>query len=159
MADVFCNTSPLQYLHQVGHLALLPTLYRHVQVAEAVVAELAEGAKQQVALPNVEQLPWVTTRAVSGAGELSAGLGRGESETIALGLESSNGLVVLDDAAARRVAVAARLEVIGTVGVLLLGKERGHVGRIGPTLDHLGRIGFRLGERLRRQVLIDAGEQ
>ena len=158
MADVFCNTSPLQYLHQVGHLELLPTLFEHVQVAEAVVAELAEGIRARVALPNVEQLPWATTRAVPNTSRLVSDLGRGEAETIALGLESPDSLVVLDDARARRAAAAARLSVIGTVGVLLLAKEGGHIETVRPILDHLARLRFRLGERVRWQALVEAGE-
>ena len=159
MVDVFCNTSPLQYLHQVGHLELLPTLFKHVQVAEAVVAELAEGMRRETALPNVEHLPWVTTRAVLNTGELVSGLGRGETETLALSLESPGSLVILDDAEARRVAKAAQLDVVGTVGVLLLAKERGHIETIRPIMDRLGRLGFRLSELVRMDALAKAGEQ
>lgn len=159
MADVFCNTSPLQYLYQLGHLELLPTLYERVQVAVAVVEELAGGMRQQVAVPNVEQLPWATTRMASDTSRLISGLGRGEAETIALGLESSHGLVILDDAKARRAASETGLRVIGTVGVLLLAKERGHVEIIRPVLDHLVRLRFRLSERVRIEALTKAGEQ
>ena len=159
MADVFCNTSPLQYLHQVGHLELLPTLFTHVQVAEAVVAELAAGIRRETALPDVEQLAWVTTRAISDTGLLASGLGRGEAETLALSLESPGSLVILDDAEARRAAKAAQLNVIGTVGVLLLAKERGHIEAIRPVIDHLGRLGFRLSELVRIDALTKAGEK
>lgn len=43
MRDVICNMSPLQYLHQVGLIHLLPKLFESVQTPPAVVAELAEG--------------------------------------------------------------------------------------------------------------------
>lgn len=32
MRDVICNTSPLQYLYQIGFLHLLPTLFGRIQV-------------------------------------------------------------------------------------------------------------------------------
>ena len=89
--DVFCNTSPLQYLHQVGELELLPALFEHVQVAEAVAAELAEGIKRQIALPNVEQLPWATTRTVSDTGLLLSGLGIGWAILLIWDSGSANG--------------------------------------------------------------------
>lgn len=158
MADVFCNTSPLQYLHQVGHLELLPMLYKRVQVAEAVVAELGEGISGGIVLPELEELPWATMRAVSKTGMLAPGLGRGEAETLALAVESPGSLVILDDAAARRVAVAAGVSLVGTLGVLLLAKQQGHIRAVRPILDHLARLRFRLSERVRRDALIDAAE-
>ena len=158
MPAVFCNTSPLQYLHQIGHLDALPALFGEVQVAEAVVAELAEGVKRRVALPNIDQLPWVKRRRISDEERSKVGLGRGEAETIALARHDRDALVILDDGAARRTAIAAGLRVIGTVGVLLLAKERGHVEAIAPSLVQLVRVGFRLGAQLRRVALSRANE-
>jgi hypothetical protein len=37
LADVIANTSPLQYLHQVGQLDLFPKLFGRIIVPEAVV--------------------------------------------------------------------------------------------------------------------------
>ena len=158
MRDVFCNTSPLQYLHQIGKLELLPTLFEEVQVAEAVAAELAEGSRRQISLPNIRQLSWATIRKVPDAGSLISNLGKGEAETIALGLDKPNALVVLDDGPARRAAAGAGLCIIGTVGVLLLAKERGHVRTVGPIIARMEGLGFRLSERVRRQVLANAHE-
>ena len=63
MAEVICNTSPLQYLHQLGHLDLLPQLTGPVVVPTAVATELAEGHKLGVDVPDPEALPWITLRA------------------------------------------------------------------------------------------------
>lgn len=40
MREVFCNTSPLQYLHQLGLLPVLRTLAERIVVPPAVVQEL-----------------------------------------------------------------------------------------------------------------------
>lgn len=156
--DVFCNTSPLQYLHQLGKLELLPRLFGQVHVADAVVSELAEGRKRGVSLPDIGRLPWATARAASDPQRMIPSLGRGESETIALGLETPDALVVMDDAAARKAASTAGLSVVGTIGLLLLAKERGYIGVVGAELAGLARLGFRLSERLRRYALLEAGE-
>jgi hypothetical protein len=50
--EVISNTSPLQYLHQVGLLDLLPALYTRVTVMEAVAAELEDGRAAGIDLPN-----------------------------------------------------------------------------------------------------------
>jgi len=48
MPEVVCNTSVLQYLHQLGLLQLLRELYSRVTVPEAVARELADGRTQGV---------------------------------------------------------------------------------------------------------------
>jgi uncharacterized protein len=48
LPEFFCNTSPLQYLHQAGLLDLLPKLTGGVIVPDAVAEELNEGASQQM---------------------------------------------------------------------------------------------------------------
>ena len=153
-----CNTSPLQYLHQIGRLDILPTLFEEVQVAEEVVAELAEGVRRQISLPDIEELPWIRRRRVAPATDLSESLGGGELETIALGRLDPDATVILDDGAARRAAIAEGMRVIGTVGVLLEGKKRGHIDAVAPYLVQLLGVGFRLGARMHRVALLRAGE-
>lgn len=50
---VISNTSPILYLHQVGHLDLLWKLYGQVQIPQAVEEELRAGAQRGVAVPDV----------------------------------------------------------------------------------------------------------
>jgi len=57
LPDVICNTSPLQYLHQIGQLELLPRLVSRVVVPTAVAKELAEGRRRGLDLPVPETLP------------------------------------------------------------------------------------------------------
>jgi predicted nucleic acid-binding protein len=160
LPEVVCNTSPLQYLHQVGHLAVLPALARHVIVPPAVIAELAAGRAAGVDLPNPESLPWLTVRAPRGSTvlRLVTDLGRGETEVLALALESGNAIVILDDFVARRVAHALQVQMTGTLGVLLDAKRAGLLAAVTPVVDALQRIGFRLSAPTRAAVLHLAGE-
>jgi len=57
LPDVICNTSPLQYLHQIGMLHLLPSLVGTVIVPEAVVEELAIGDRL-MGYPCLTREPW-----------------------------------------------------------------------------------------------------
>jgi len=52
LAEVIVNTSPLQYLYQVGQLDLFPKLFGRIIVPTAVMTELAEGRRLGVALPD-----------------------------------------------------------------------------------------------------------
>ena len=89
---------------------------------------------------------------------LVTSLGNGEKEVLALGLEASDHLLVLDDRYARRHAIAAGLEVTGTLGILLLARERRLLDSVRPALDRLQRLRFRLKAATYRLVLDLAGE-
>lgn len=85
-------------------------------------------------------------------------LGPGEQAALALALLSPGSLVLLDDAAGRTAARRLGVSVTGTLGVLLLGKQRGLVAAIEPAVAGLARRGFRLTSAVRARVLELAGE-
>ncbi len=100
MPEVICDVSPIQYLHQVGLLDLLRLRYGAITIPTAVAAELREGTLRRVDLPAVEALDWMRIRQPAGGLLLPivADLGAGEREVLALGTETPDSLVILDDA-------------------------------------------------------------
>ncbi|MGQ9556071.1 MAG: DUF3368 domain-containing protein [Anaerolineae bacterium] len=160
MPDIICNTSPLQYLHQLELLHILPALAKRVIVPPAVVEELREGRGAGVSLPDVLALAWVTVRrpASVSALPLVTDLGPGEAEVLMLALECRDAIVVLDDGLARRVAETLGLRLTGTLGLLLAAKRTGFVPAIAPLLDQLQALRFHLAPHTRAAVLKLAGE-
>ncbi|MBI3301920.1 MAG: DUF3368 domain-containing protein [Deltaproteobacteria bacterium] len=160
MPEIICNTSPIQYLWQLGLLHLLPTLTGRVVVPSAVVEELAVGRARGVDLPDPQALDWmITRRPVSLAAlPLVNDLGPGETEVLALALESTDAVVILDDALARQVAETLGIRLTGTLGVLLDAKRAGLVPAVAPLLDQLQALRFRLASHTRAAVLKLAGE-
>jgi predicted nucleic acid-binding protein len=77
-----CDTSPLQYLHQLELLHVLPALTEGVIVPPAVVDELATGRALGVNLPDVAELDWISVRHPLSAAALPlvTDLGPGEAE-------------------------------------------------------------------------------
>lgn len=160
MPEVICNTSPLQYLHQLGLLHVLPALAGEVVVPFAVDEELAVGRASGVSLPDPKTLSWINLRRPKSqpALPLIHDLGPGETEVLMLALEASDPIVVLDDALARRLAETLKLRLTGTVGLLLDAKRAGLIESIAPCLDRLQTLRFRLSPRTREAVLRLAGE-
>ncbi len=160
MPEVICNTSPLQYLHQLDLLDVLQVLTDHIIVPPAVVQELAVGRTQGVNLPDPTALEWVTVRqpARTPVLPLVTDLGPGETEVLTLALESTDAVVILDDALARQVAAALDMRFRGTLGLLLNAKRVGLVSTIAPLLDQLQTLRFRLSLRTREAILALAGE-
>ncbi len=160
MPEIICNTSPLQYLHQLGCLHLLPSLAQRIIVPPAVVDELATGRVQGVDLPILEKLDWVSVRTPvsKSAIPLVTDLGAGETEVLALALESTDCVAVLDDALGRRVATMLGIRLRGTLGLLLDAKKAGLITAVTPLLGQLQVLGFRLSPQTRSAVLGLAGE-
>jgi len=160
LSEVICNTSPIEYLHQLELLRILHALAGQVIVPPAVVDELAEGRALGVNLPDLTALDWVTIRRPVSelAVPLVTDLGPGETEVLMLALESREAIVVLDDALARRVAETFGLRLTGTLGLLLDAKRAGLIPAVSPLLDQLQALRFRVAPHTRAAVLKLAGE-
>lgn len=160
MPEVVCNTSPLQYLHQIGQLRILPALAGSIIVPISVQAELDAGIAKGLDLPKIENLNWIQIRAPISikAASLITDLGPGESQVLMLALETPGSIALLDDGLARRVAIARGIPIKGTLGLLLDAKRAGHITVVKPSLDKLQDLGFRLAEPTRAAVLKLAGE-
>jgi predicted nucleic acid-binding protein len=75
-----------------------------------------------------------------------------------LALEMPGSVALLDDALARRVAIAKGIPIKGTLGMLLDAKRIGYLTAVKPSLDQLQELGFRLSQQTREAVLKLAGE-
>ena len=124
MSLVVSDTSALNYLILCGAVDVLPRLYESVVLPSAVAQELRHAAAPPSVRAWIDILPaWAEVRAPS-APDPATELGLGEREAIALGRELRATCVLLDDRAARRIALEPGLVVAGTVGVLELAADR-----------------------------------
>ena len=62
-------------------------------------------------------------------------LGAGESSVLAWAFANPGTLAILDDLAARRCAATLRIPVRGTLGLVLLAKQRGRIAAARPVLE------------------------
>jgi uncharacterized protein len=70
MATVIADTSPLQYLFQVGLVELLPKLFGTVLVPAAVRDELLVGRSLGFHVPDPADYSWVSVRSTARAAAL-----------------------------------------------------------------------------------------
>lgn len=161
MPELICDTSPLQYLHQLGLLRVLPTLSDRVLIPPAVAEEISVGQALGVDLPDLATLDWITVQhpVSEAARPLVVNLGPGETQVLMLALEIPEAIVVLDDALARDMAAALNLPLTGTLGLLLDAKQAGLISKVCPLLDKLQALRFRLAEHTRIAVLKLAEEE
>jgi hypothetical protein len=62
LPEVVCDTTPLQYLYQLGLLHILPALAGRVLIPPAVLHEIEEDKAFGIDLPDVRALEWLTIR-------------------------------------------------------------------------------------------------
>jgi predicted nucleic acid-binding protein len=152
MPTFVSNASPLIAFERLQRLDLLQSLTGEIIIPPAVRLEVFAG----VELPS-----WLHERSIGqpfSVQLLAPRLGPGEREAIALALELRPSFVLLDDLPARRAADELGLSVLGTVGLLLLAKERALLPSVQPLLNQLIALEFRVSPRLYRAALARAGE-
>jgi predicted nucleic acid-binding protein len=95
---VISNTSPLNYLVLIGLQEILPALFRHVLIPEAVWHELRSPAAPQPVKDFLGNWPsWLERRAVSQVPPDLQQLDPGEQQAIALAQSLDASLVLLDE--------------------------------------------------------------
>ncbi len=122
---VVADASPFVVLVAIGHVDVLPTLFREVLIPLEVASELASSRRPPevtgfIATPP----PWLRIRAPSSS-ETIPGLDAGETAAIALAAEVHAGRLIIDEYRGRKAATERGLRVVGTVGVLELAAEMG----------------------------------
>lgn len=151
MAVIIADTSPLNYLIILRAIEVLPHLYGTVFIPESVLEELRHSGAPDVVRRWAGDPPdWIQVKSAVADLSLRSVLGRGEADAITLASELGAHLL-LDDRAARRIAIEKHLTVTGTVGILERAAELGMID-LQTTLDLLVQTNFRIS----RSALVDA---
>lgn len=160
MPNAITNTSPLLYLYRADVIEWLPQMFEEIWTPKAVVEELKEGQRKGYDVPTPEDYAWlqITSPHSVPSEWLTLDLEMGELETMALALENTERIVILDDALTRRIAQAAGITVWGTLRVLLEAKAKGITKNIQADIDRLQESGMWISDEIRQRVLALAGE-
>lgn len=150
---VVSDSSPLIALASVDHLDLMQLLFDTVIIPASVRDEVM-GSTAKIA---VELSPFIRVEPVAAelpVRFLKLNLHAGESEAIALALERGIQGVILDDKQAREIADELGLKVIGTLGLLILAKQKGLLSAMRPIMSQIiERVNFRIAPSVLNRAL------
>lgn len=147
---IISDTSCLIVLTNINELSLLRQIYGTIITTPEVAAEYEQE------LPDWIEIKAALDKNLQRVLELQ--IDRGESSAIALALEMADCTLILDDYKARKVAEKLRLEITGTIGVIIKAKLKGVIPSIRPYLDKIAQTNFRISAEVREQALKQAGE-
>jgi uncharacterized protein len=159
---IVSNSSPLVALSAIGRLELLRDLYGAISIPQAVHHEVVVQGFDRPGAIEVQSFAWIACSNVGSplvVTALRGKLDQGEAEAIALAVELRADLLLMDERLGRIEAARFGLRFIGTLGVLIEAKARGHLREVRPILDELKtRAGFHLSDALHARVLQETGE-
>ena len=166
MPAVVVDTSVLISLAAGEQFSLLHDFYGTVFIPPEVWNELAASTKP-FGLPEARiglQAGWLQVQppappSLDRVRSLPFALQPGELEAIALALDLTGALLVVDDAQGRRAAQTLGLNYTGTLGTLLRAKAERRIPALRPVLELLKqRTSFWLSEPVYQAALTQAGE-
>ncbi len=159
---VVSDASPLINLLVIDEHEILRLLYGKVIIPEAVYGEIVILGEGKPGSEKLADLSWVdkaTVKDINLVKALTNELDKGEAESIALAVECSADLLLLDEKIGRRVASRFELNYIGLLGIIVLAKQRGLIRNVEPVLKRLTiEAGFWVNANLYQRILTEAGE-
>jgi len=147
---IIADTTALIALENAGHFQLLRLVFGELTITPVVAAEWRADVPVWINIVAVKD----TARYL----QMRQNVDAGEASSLALALEVAGSRVLTDDRKARLLAEELHVPTTGTLAVLLLAKEQGHVPSVRPLIVALQESGFRLSSALVDHVLSMAGE-
>lgn len=157
MNIVISNASPLISLCKIDLLHILKELWSEIIIPDAVYREAVEDGygKPGANIIAVACKSWIKVLSVKNRNEveaLNAVLDEGESEVIALGQELKSDIILMDNREPRLFAKTVNLKVIGTIGIVNMGWQKGLIKDPGNELHKLKLNGFWIDDKLMERV-------
>ena len=148
---IIADTSCLVVLEQIGELSILEKIYKEILITPEVQQEFKGPTPEWLKVTNVSD------RKKQDILELD--LDKGEASAIALSLELEDCLLIIDERKGRAIAKKLGLQITGTLGVIIKGKELGMISSVKEILEKLEKFGFWMSEPLKDKILSIVGEK
>jgi predicted nucleic acid-binding protein len=148
---IISDTSCLIALSNIGMLHIIKDLYDEIIITSEVKVEFGE------ILPD-----WIIVMQVKDTvkqADIEKRLDKGEASSIALALEIPNSILIIDEIKGRNIAKSLNIEIIGTVGILLLASNKGLINDVISVILKLVNKGFRLSDKLLDKIIEKYGRQ
>lgn len=154
------DTSPLIFLTKADYLHLLQFSYPKVLVPQIVALEIQQYGEADPTFQTLQATEWLVAINPIPIPETiqTCNIDPGESAVLTWAIQHPGTEAILDDLAGRRCAQTLNIPVRGTLGLVLLAKQRGHIPAARPVIADLKQAGMYLSDRVINQALALVGE-
>lgn len=155
---VVADASPLVALALCDCLEVLDQLFGEIKVSQAVFDEVVSGNKPGARKLEAYLLDKVSTVNIDQYILGDTTLDRGELTSIALYKKLAADYLLIDEKAGRRIAKLNDVEIIGSLGVLILARKKGIIPLLRPYIEILRQSKVHFGADLLNYALSAVGE-
>ena len=157
---VISDTTPLISLMKIDQLNLLNYLFGEVQIPSAVFEELISNSRFPDESRQIRECPFIKKINVTDKNAVnllrrSTGLDAGESEAIILSDSIPASLLLMDEAKGREVAAQMGIQLMGTIGILLIANNRNLLPKdqVLECIETLKITGRHISDKLYKQLI------
>jgi len=148
---IISDTSCLIALSNIGLLDVLRDLYQEVIITKEVQAEFGGNLPEWIIVSEVKNK--------DKQAEIEKIIDKGEASSIALALEIKISTLIIDEVKGRKIAKSFDLDIIGTIGILLLADKKGLITDVLSTILKMVNRGFRLSDTLLNKLIDKYGKK
>ena len=154
------NASPLIFLAGVGLTELIQVAGTPVLIPKTVLEEIERFGPADPTSSALKKMDWLVVADSGPPPPLIErwDLGAGETSVLTLAYAHPGTTAVLDDLAARRCANSLGIPVRGTLGLVLIAKQRQILPKARPVLEQMRFAGMYLSDSVMNRALKTVGE-
>lgn len=148
---IISDTSCLIALSNIELLDILKDLYKEIIITREVQEEFGKKLPEWIIV--------LDTKDKQKQSEIEKKLDKGEASSIALAIELQNSTLIIDEIKGRRIAKSYNINIIGTIGILLLADKKGLIKDVLSVILKLVNRGFRLSDALLSKLIDKYGKK
>jgi len=147
---IVSDTSCLILLDKLGRIGLLKSLFEKITITKTVADEFGKDLPEFIEIENPKNKNYQKI--------LESILDPGEASAMALALEKDESLLIIDEFKGRREARQLGLNYTGTLGILIVAKDKGLINSVTEIIKEIGKTNFRIDVKLINEVKRKSGE-
>lgn len=142
---IVSDTSCLILLSKINRVELLQKLFGIITVTKIISEEFGQKLPDFIRIENPKNSNYQKI--------LENLIDKGEASALALALEKPDCLLIIDDNKGRKQATQLGLTHTGTLGILILAKQKGLIDSLAEILLEIQKTNFRLNQNLINKAL------
>jgi predicted nucleic acid-binding protein len=147
---IISDTSCLIAFDRINQLEILRKTFPEIITTKEVEQEFGKTLPQWISVQSVANKKKIL--------ELETIIDRGEASAIALALETTDCILIIDEKKGRKIATELHIQIIGTLKTLLIAKQKGVINTVKEVIEELEKVNFRFSKVVVTEILKQSGE-